>query len=185
MVSVDPPAALGELLAVELLAVPELVLLELLPELPHPVSAATTAMTASRTQPVTGILNFIVPPRSVVGLGCESASEPARRYADRTPSPVGVIVLLGDHPVADGAKALDRDLDDVAGEQPNRRLPGKAHAAGRSGGDDVAREQAGERGEELDRARHVHDHLRGACRLHYLAVEHRGQCRVGHVGLVG
>jgi hypothetical protein len=80
MVRAGPEAALGELLllGVELLvAVLELLeLLELLLELLQPVSAAATPMTTRRTQPVTGVLNFIVPPRCVVGL---VADWPGRR----------------------------------------------------------------------------------------------------------
>jgi hypothetical protein len=79
MVSAGPEAALAAGLTL-LLAV-ELVLLELLLELPgeleQPASAAATAMTASGTQvcrrrpgrPVTEVVNFIFPPRGIgVGL---------------------------------------------------------------------------------------------------------------------
>ena len=50
---------------------------------------------------------------------------------------VDVCTFLRDDPVADGSHALDRDLDNVARIEPHRRLPGKSHAAGGTGGDDV------------------------------------------------
>src|SRR5882724_10107945 len=81
------------------------------------------------------------------------------QLAGRAPSPAGVVTSLRDHAVADRAQVLDRDLDDVSGQEPDRRLAGEAHAAGRAGGDHVTRDQAGKGGEELDRAGNVNDHL--------------------------
>ena len=49
------------------------------------------------------------------------------------PPPVGLVAWLGDHAVADGAEALDRDLDDVARGEPDRGLAREADPAGRAG----------------------------------------------------
>src|ERR1700757_5058727 len=98
MVSAEPVAAPPAVALV--LPVP---LLELL----HPIRAAR------RTSPVSRVLNFIVPPRCGVGLVAKAGPplQAALRRAGRTPSPAVVVVVLGDHPVADGAEGLDGDLD--------------------------------------------------------------------------
>src|SRR5438270_7498732 len=82
---------------------------------------------ASAAEP--GDLNIAV--TYAAASGGESGSEPAWRLVTRPPSPVAVVACFGDHLVADGAHALDSDLDDVTGLHPDGRLAREAHAAWR------------------------------------------------------
>src|SRR6478609_5597961 len=123
-------------------------------------------------------------PTAVRARGTGEPRLQAARRGARLPSPAGAVTRFGDHAVADGSDALDGDLDDIPGLEPDRGLAGEADPARRPGGDDVAGPQCGERGEELHRAGYVHQHLARPRVLHDLAVEHGGEGHVGHVGLV-
>ena len=130
------------------------------------------------------------------GSSCSSPS--ARRLnasprpcatASPSPPPAGSTAIrhlgaLGNHAAGDSPDALDGDLDGVPRHHPHRRLAGEPDAARGPGGDHVAGTKRGERREVLDRSRDVEDHLRGARRLHDLAVQARRQLDVGGVHLV-
>src|ERR1700691_1951220 len=98
-----------------------LVMLELL------VAQPVRPRASARASPA--VANFMVP--SVL----REWSELPRRSG--APAPVAGSPLLGDDAVADGADALDGDLDDVTRMHPDRRGPGEPDSAGGAGGDHV------------------------------------------------
>src|ERR1700704_4887534 len=145
----------------------------------RPALAAARLVRPAASAASPRVVNFIVPPCRLVG-----GSENALQGLSGLPPPVAGRGLLGHEAIADGAYVLDGDLDDVPGVHPDRWLPGEPDASRRAGRDDVTGREAGERGEELDGAEHVDEHLRGPGRLHDLAVERGADAQIADVVLV-